>query len=57
MNKANDAKREMIRADARQLGVLLTAAGGIGFFIEPATAYSMVASLVGLVVWLVAIQL
>jgi len=57
MNKGNETKREMIRSDARQLGVLLAAAGAIGFFIEPATAYSIVATAVGLVVWLFAIQL
>ncbi|MDD9883149.1 MAG: hypothetical protein OXU62_01215 [Gammaproteobacteria bacterium] len=57
MHKENETKRDMIRSDARQLGVLLAAAGAIGFFIEPATPYSMVAAIIGLVVWLVAIQL
>ena len=57
MHKENETKRDMIRSDARQLGVLLAAAGAIGFFIEPATPYSMVAAIIGLVVWLFAIQL
>jgi len=57
MSKENESKRSMIRSDARQLGVLLVAAGAIGFFIEPATALSVVAALLGLVVWSWAIQL
>lgn len=57
MNKTNGTKRDMIRSDARQLGVLLVAAGAVGFFIEPATAFSAVASVLGLAVWLFAIQL
>lgn len=57
MNKGNETKRGMIRSDARQLGVLLAAAGAIGFFIEPGAAYSAVASVLGFAVWLFAIQL
>jgi len=57
MSKENESKRSMIRSDARQLGVLLVAAGAIGFFIEPATDYSLVAVAIGLVVWSWAIQL
>jgi len=57
MHKENETKRDMARSDARQLGVLLAAAGTIGFFIEPATTYSIVAAAIGIVIWLFAIQL